>query len=34
MKLYEFNTITKNKNENEVKKYDKIEGKKLIKKKL
>ena len=33
MKLYEFNTITKNQKENEVKKYDKIEGKKLIKKK-
>ena len=33
MKLYDFNNITKNKKENEVKKYDVIEGKKLIKKK-
>ena len=33
MKLYDFNNITKNKKENEVKKYDIIEGKKLIKKK-
>lgn len=33
MKLYDFNNITKNQKENEVKKYDKIEGKKLIKKK-
>lgn len=33
MKLCEFNTITKNQKENEVKKYDTIEGKKLIKKK-
>ena len=33
MKLYDFNNITKNNKENEVKKYDVIEGKKLIKKK-
>lgn len=33
MKLYEFNNIKKNKEINEVKKYDTIEGKKLIKKK-
>lgn len=33
MKLYDFNNITKNKKENEVKKYDIIEGKKLVKKK-
>lgn len=33
MKLYDFNNITKNQKENEVKKYDIIEGKKLIKKK-
>lgn len=33
MKLYDFNNITKNKKENEVKKYDIVEGKKLIKKK-
>ena len=32
MKLYDFNNITKNQKENEVKKYDIIEGKKLIKK--
>ena len=33
MKSYDFNNITKNKKENEVKKYDIVEGKKLIKKK-
>lgn len=33
MKSYDFNNITKNKKENEVKKYDIIEGKKLVKKK-
>lgn len=33
MKSYDFNNITKNKKENEVKKYDIVDGKKLIKKK-